>query len=163
MKHSVLLQLIFIISILAINIKLPAENNLVDPSANDRSRTMLMEYAYKGNLKGVQKLLKDAKKNPKIQINQQDNWGYSALMDACSQGNFAIAVMLINNGADVNLKSKNGFTALMGAVSENNYELVKLLLDNNANRDVAINGITPLMEAQSQKNIKMVELLQSKK
>ncbi len=56
----------------------------------------------------------------------------SALHRACYAKNVAIAKLLIESGADVNLKASEGFTPLMIAVQENDKQLVSLLMSSGA-------------------------------
>lgn len=61
--------------------------------------------------------------------NQTDSNGRTLLMQAAKLGNDWQIKLLLNSGADVNLKDKDGWTALMYAVRyQENLETVKLLL-----------------------------------
>ncbi len=60
-------------------------------------------------------------------------YGSSALHKACASGALDIAKVLVNAGADVNLKSDEGYTPLSNAVSNNKQITVKYLISNGAN------------------------------
>src|SRR4029077_7388540 len=98
-------------------------------------------------------------------VNQTDISGHTALMAASSQNNTAMARLLLEHGADVNMAAtdagavKNGplafkgRTALMMAVPYGSLELITLLLDAHANVNAAdVAGMTPLMFAVASEN-----------
>ena len=68
---------------------------------------------------------------------QTEAYGYTALFMACSYNFIDIATYLIENGADVSIKSHDGRTALMGAavISE---ELFDLLISKGADITVKL-------------------------
>lgn len=75
----------------------------------------------------------------KADVNLSTESGYTVLMDACGKGNYEIAKLLIDNGADVNAQDKNGQTALWSAFSFYVYDqdlklkIIKLLIDSGIN------------------------------
>lgn len=85
---------------------------------------------------------------------------FSPLM--CSIDDIEIMKLLIENGADVNLKNKMNMTALTIAVISNKIEAVKLLLEKGAETDIpsTINDKTPIMFAKENRNKEIIELLQ---
>jgi uncharacterized protein len=71
-------------------------------------------------------------------------WGY--------QGNDSLAVirLLLENGADINVRDNRGQTPLHWAVQEGNADAVKLLVQRGADRSVRdIDGKTPVNYAES--------------
>lgn len=60
-------------------------------------------------------------------INQQDDYGYSALHLAIIRESFGKIKILVENGADIYLKNKEGETALDIAREENNVEIIRYL------------------------------------
>ncbi len=58
--------------------------------------------------------------------------GSSALMEAAVQGDRELVEALIEQGADLDLRSKNGQTALMLAIGEGKTEIARLLIEKGA-------------------------------
>lgn len=82
------------------------------------------------------------------------NWSYQNL------GRKNIVKILIENGADVNLKDKRGSTPLYWAAFRNNFEIAKMLLEKGADVNIKNNdGATPRDFAK--KSISMTELMDS--
>lgn len=65
-------------------------------------------------------------------INQKNIGGATALHIASREGNFEIAQLLVDGGADVNITDNEGWTPLMRASLAGSYEIVGLLLSKNA-------------------------------
>ncbi|XP_053489517.1 fibronectin type 3 and ankyrin repeat domains protein 1 isoform X2 [Ictalurus furcatus] len=79
-------------------------------------------------------------------------------------GNAAVASLLIQAGADVNVRDKHGKTPLMVAVLNNHEQLVKLLLDSGADRHVKNDfgsGLAEMAKAFGNQNI--IDLLEGRK
>lgn len=87
--------------------------------------------------------------------------GETPLMRAAIQGANQAIKVLLEVGANLQLKDANGNTALMWAISSEDFpKTVKLLLKNNAQIDEKNNeGITPLMIASERGLIKSVKVL----
>ena len=62
-------------------------------------------------------------------VNQKQNFGWTALIFAARNGYKEVCILLIENGADVNQKDNDGETALGRARNE---AIKKLLRDNGA-------------------------------
>jgi ankyrin repeat protein len=62
-----------------------------------------------------------------IDINQQNNYGCTALMVASQYGLYKIIKILIKAGADTNLKNIDCDTALTIPIEKNKYKTIKLL------------------------------------
>lgn len=78
-------------------------------------------------------------------------------------GNAAVASLLIQAGADVNVRDKHGKTPLMVAVLNNHEQLVKLLLDSGADRHVKNDfgsGLAEMAKAFGNQNI--IDLLEGR-
>lgn len=58
--------------------------------------------------------------------------GWSALMEACRQGNLEVVKYLVKKGANINAKNKFGWTPLMIACELGHSEIVDFLLKNGA-------------------------------
>ncbi|KAL3260329.1 hypothetical protein ABHI18_004688 [Aspergillus niger] len=76
---------------------------------------------------------------------RQGSNGRTALHIAAARGSIEDMVLLLENGADVNISSAEGLTALDLAAIQGNLEMVTLLLDYNAKVDMlGIRKMTPL-------------------
>jgi ankyrin repeat protein len=75
--------------------------------------------------------------------------GATSLYKACFNGSLNIATVLVNAGADVNLKSTDGFTPLYAAVQNKHKPVVEYLLSKGARIDEKIGqkGVTALYQA----------------
>lgn len=72
--------------------------------------------------------------NNKVAINHADQEGFTALHFAAQNGDVIIARLLIDRGANVNLRDKtNQATPLTIAIENNHLEMVQLLKDHGAN------------------------------
>ena len=89
--------------------------------------------------------------------------GNTALMAASSEGHVEAVRMLLDAGADPNLRKGDGATALIMAVSGGNVEIVRMLLDAGADLNVQNNeGDTALILAAGRYDdarVPMVKLL----
>ena len=65
--------------------------------------------------------------NHGAKINETDNDGFTALMQAVQEENLSSVEALLNRGADLKLKSKKGQTALMIAEEQGYKKIIKLL------------------------------------
>ncbi|MBE6463683.1 MAG: ankyrin repeat domain-containing protein [Alphaproteobacteria bacterium] len=95
-----------------------------------------------------------------VDVNQKDNSGRTALMEASYWGYKEVVELLIQNGADVNQKDEKGKTALVKASGEGYKEIVELLIKNGADVNHKDNyGYTALMDASYWGYKEVVELL----
>ncbi|GAB5578878.1 fibronectin type 3 and ankyrin repeat domains protein 1 isoform X1 [Prionailurus iriomotensis] len=80
--------------------------------------------------------------------------GWTPLMRVSAvSGNQRVASLLIEAGADVNMKDKDGKTPLMVAVLNNHEELVQLLLDKGADASVKNENVVSLLEERKRKQV----------
>ena len=83
-----------------------------------------------------------------IDVNALYDWNWTLLMHAVMFNRTHIAKMLIDNGADANLKNDSGSTALMWASVNGNEELVMALIDAGADVNAQNKGgVTALLIA----------------
>ena len=114
------------------------------------------DYARQGNIKAIQKELKNG-----VNINIKDpKEGSTPLMYASLKGNTELVKFLIANGANINAKSRKGSTALIIASVQKHKEVIKLLLRYGADINSKFNnGNTALSFASFLGNTKIVKLL----
>lgn len=92
-------------------------------------------------------------------INIKDNRGYTALRLA-SQGLTGLVKLLIDQGADVDIKDLTGDTALIVVAGNGYIEIVRLLIDKGADVNLQNeNGSTALMLASANGHREIVKLL----
>jgi ankyrin repeat protein len=124
---------------------------------------LLRRYAAEGNVEEASKLLDSGNIRD---INEADEYGYTALMWAVEHGHTKVVKLLLDNGADVNSRAlRRGLkksTAFKNAVTYGHTEIVKLLLqcrnlDINAQGDTGVD--TALMLAASHGHTEIVKLL----
>ncbi|CAD7969961.1 unnamed protein product [Amoebophrya sp. A25] len=81
----------------------------------------------------------------KINVNEQDHAGLTALMIAAQEGNWSLIPGLVLAGASLNMKDKDEYTALHWACHEGETSAVATLLDCQANMNEVDNaGWTPM-------------------
>lgn len=91
-----------------------------------------------------------------VDVNETDYNNLTALYYACRDGLVAMAKILIENGATIDVRDPHGNTPLMKAVYYSEHygvELVSLLIENGADIDAKNNyGISPRMLALDSSN-----------
>ena len=96
----------------------------------------------------------------KVNVNFQDKFGETALMNVSGSGQMGLVKTLLSAKANPNLKDNGGETALMRATKANNIEVVGLLLEAKADVNASSRvGITALMWAAEKGNAYIVKLL----
>ncbi len=99
-------------------------------------------------------------KKYKNDVNFIDKHGYTALDLAVIHNSPKIVKILLENGANPNMKDKNGYTPLHRAIIRYSYEIVELLLKNKADPNIKDkHGYTPLHRAVIQQDPKLVAIL----
>ncbi len=120
--------------------------------------TPLMLAIGEGEIEGIIAEL-DAGADP----NEPNESGKETPLTAVSteaKGNVEIAQLLIERGADVNIKNSEGRTALMYAAERNHIDYMNLLLKEGAEVNVQdYQGMTALMYASESVRLNAVELL----
>jgi len=116
------------------------------------SLTALVFAAREGDVESAKALLDGGAK-----INQTTEYGWTPLLTAVNNRNYALAKMLIDRGADVNLANKGGWTPLYLATDNRNIEggdypvpkpdldhleIIKALLQHGANPNARIRDNT---------------------
>lgn len=91
--------------------------------------------------------------------------GETRLHEACINGNYQLAKMLIDQGHAINVRDNAGWLPLHEASIHGHRDIMELLLDNggqsaiNDKGGASCDGITPLYDACSNGNISVVQLL----
>ncbi len=123
---------------------------------DNKKRSVLWHAADRGLKKTSELLIASGK----IDINSKDSNGYGALAQAIKKDHSAIVRLLIDKGADVNIRTNAANTLLMLAVLAKNPGIVELLLtrasDVNAQDHI---GDTALMLAAGTAQNDIVEML----
>ena len=115
-----------------------------------------IESAKKGDIKAVKLFLAEG-----ININAQNERGFTALMHAAEYQRTEVVTLLLENGADVNSKNnRNNRTALMEASSSGNVVIIKQLVERGAEINAKTNtNSTALHFASMWGHVEAVRLL----
>ena len=122
------------------------------------SKTALILACYNGHV-GVVKQLLDV---DGINVNEQDNQGFTSLMIACNRQNFDIVHKLLEKGADVNKQNNTGNTALIIACGRQNVDvdIIQKLLEKGTDVNIKNKfGNTALMIACNEQKFDIVHKL----
>uniref|UniRef100_A0A7N4PHI5 Ribonuclease L n=1 Tax=Sarcophilus harrisii TaxID=9305 RepID=A0A7N4PHI5_SARHA len=85
------------------------------------------------------------------------------LIQAVKENDFELVKQLLEEGADVSIKTEGGWTPLHNAVKESNKDIVELLLEKGADPHIRKeNGATPFIVAAIVGNVELLELFLSK-
>lgn len=120
----------------------------------------LIVAAHEGDMETVKYLMDIG-----VNVNTKSkNGGLTALMAATMNSNKKIMGLLLERGADVNVKTEDGYTALMMASNQGDIDIVKLLLNKGA--DVHANstsGLNVFDIASENSNPEIMKILLSRK
>lgn len=120
-----------------------------------KSIAKILEYAYYGKVKEMQKIILD-----NADVDFRNEKGDSALTIASQHGHKEIVKLLLNNNVNIDSQKESGFTALIFASGYKQTDIVQLLLNNNANPNIKSNeGFTALTMASATGTKKIVQLL----
>lgn len=127
--------------------------------AGTESRTALIDAAYQGELRIVQRLLQE--KN--IVVDARRLGGYTALLFAAQNGFLEIVEILLQHGADPALRSEDGRTALRFAARNGHVLVVKRLLQDKRGLQTLDweddKNVTPLRDAAENGYADIVDVL----
>ena len=95
-----------------------------------------------------------------INVNIQDDYGWTSLHFACRYNRVEIVKLLLDNGINANIQDNHGWTPLHWVCVCNSVEAAKLLLNNGTNINMQNNyGTTPLHFACENNSVEIVKLL----
>ena len=127
-------------------------NNFATPK--EKENILPMSSTSK-NLTNFQIFCKDFTK-----INELDECGWTPLYRTIISGDVSSTMLLLNNGADPNIKCTMGETPLYQAVEMEKIDHIKLLLKKGADPNITNDdGLSPLHIAVNKQNITIVKLL----
>ena len=92
----------------------------------------LINASQKGDFDEVEKLLKENKENPELDLDYRNSDGATALFYAAQGGYDKIAHALIKKGANLDLGKKGGATPLFEACANNHKDIAKALFKAGA-------------------------------
>ena len=126
------------------------------PTIADLKGTPLLSIAVRAQFPHIVSLLLEAG----AEVNRLSlDRGYSPLMDAAQKGDAVIVKLLLDHGADPDLRSKDGQTALIICAGRGDEEMAELLVSSGA--DPAITdrlGMSAVSYAKLFNNRKMMDL-----
>lgn len=129
-------------------------DGVLDPQCYDLQRK-LIDAAIAGEVERMKELLR-AGANARATAGDS----ISPLQWAARNGHLNAALLLLDNGADVNHFHPISGTPLSGAIYGGHADMVKLLLSRGANPYIVSEGTPPLTIARKQNNREMVALLE---
>ncbi len=110
----------------------------------------ISEAVTRGDIDGLSRMLGGREVN--VNMRDRDGRGWTGLMHAAQRGYVVMVPILLEAGADPNIRALNGATALFIATQERHLEIVGLLLEAGA--DLSIRG---------PKGVKAIELAKLRK
>ena len=126
------------------------------PAITDVHGNPLLSLATRAQLPDMVRFLVAA--GADVNVQSQDR-GYTPLMDATQKGDILLCRMLLESGANPDLRSKDGQTALVIATGRGDIEIAKLLVSVGANPGIADHlGLSALGYARLFKNEALLEL-----
>jgi ankyrin repeat protein len=133
-------------------------------SSNSRDQANFALSCIKGDFSAVSGALA----NEKVQIDSQNDDFGPCLVSASYRGNKEIVQMLIDKGANVEVRDRKGGTPLVYAIVADKPEIVKILLESGANPDVIVpdpdrkvSGISAFAIAKARGNQEIIQLLET--
>ena len=131
-----------------------------EPETLELKELTIFEQCTLGSVDDMKRRLKEAPSD--FDINALDEDGYSLLMIAAKLKHSAISALLIESGADVNVKGTRDVTALMVACQSADIETAQMLLEEERHVDLEAtdsSGNTVLMYAAKSGSFQIAEML----
>jgi len=104
-----------------------AVSKISPPEDDEDDKDSIHAAAISGNVSKLTSLLK---KNFHINVNQRDDYGYTALHLGCDRGNVEIVKLLLKHNAETSIMDPDGMTALELARTVGHDEIVALLTND---------------------------------
>lgn len=127
-----------------------------DLKAEDHVGNNLLLVAIENNLEEVTTKLIE---KDEININQQNDYGYTAILFAAEKGNFSIVKLLLGKNADPTIPNEEGYLPIHSAAVSNNLDILHALIKQSEINAQDKSGNTPLNYAVSQLNYDTCQLL----
>ena len=96
------------------------------------SRPKLIRYVFENNLKEAKALIETTKGV----LSEVDGDGWTPLHHACYSGRLEMVNLLIESGANFNIRTTSGWTALMWAEKRHQFLIYKLLVGAGADTNL---------------------------
>jgi hypothetical protein len=109
---------------------------MMNVKLGERGRTQLHHCAWNGFTTSVKRLL--SIRNITVNV-KDDEYGATPLHDAAYNGHIEITRLLLQNGADKNVRSDGGNTPLHWAATQGHIDILHLLVENGADLEVQDN------------------------
>ena len=108
----------------------------------------------------INEILSYLDNNHDININEQGKFGRTALYYACRNGSLDLIQILLDKGANIELRNHHGFTPIYCASLHNQPHIIQLLHDYGGNiYKTDAGGLSPLHIAAEKGYIKVVKIL----
>ena len=147
-----------VIKIIIDDVKFISKEKVKKVKAKGETNMALYESVIKGDYGNVKKLL-DIGANVNFR-NPNDKHGYYLLHSSAKGNHFKITELLIDRGANIEVKNFGGGTTLNLVSQRGNIGIVKLLLDKGAKIEIKNdNGMTPLSLATMRGRIIVMKYL----
>ena len=154
-RKKIIISSVMILLFFAYNEKIWAQIESLYNSSTEQFAgiSTLMSATANNDIDGV----KFFSKAGALVINQRNKGGATSLHIACREGNFEIAKILVDNGANVNIVDNEGWSPLMRASLAGNKDIVELLLKNGAKAHL-LNSLneTALIHATTSKCVECI-------
>lgn len=133
---------------------------LASSQVSDANAGLIAGIQQENTQQVIQMLLKGASPNQQIQVNQ--HLRTTPLLWAARKGDLSLVLLLLEKGADPNLRIPKGNTAIMWAAWHGNLEMLKALLAKGADLKLSKEGQTALSYAAGQGRLEILKYLQQK-
>ena len=106
-----------------------------DPTVVPIEEQLLNRFSHDGKTEDVRKYLSELTEDecPSKLLQRGGLFGYTPLHEAASEGHYEIVGMLMDRGANADLKTNNGYTCLHLAAAGGHNDSAKVLIQKGAN------------------------------